>query len=73
MCTQYSPLKSLAKVIKNFAHNAQYNRVDILQCALNVLGDAGEGTEKESCRYVIPDECQPSEDNSFGGFYDESR
>ena len=61
--------KSLAKAIKNFAHNRHYNRIDTIQCALNILNGAGGGTEGGSCNDVIPSECQPSSDHSFGGFY----
>jgi hypothetical protein len=65
--------KSLARVIKNFVHNPHYNRVDILQCALNILGGAGGGTEGGSCNNVTPSECQPDTDHTFGGFYGTTR
>ena len=59
---------ALANVIKNFGHNTQYNRVDILQCALKVLGGAG-GAEGGSCDLVIPSECKSNPNHKFGGFY----
>lgn len=63
--------KSLAKVIKNFAHNRDYNREDILQCALKVLGGTG-GIEGGACDMVVPRECKPDPDHKFGGFYSTS-
>lgn len=64
--------KALARVIRNFAHDHDYNRRDILQCALNVLGGEGGGTECGSCDKVIPKECKPDPDHKFGGFYSSS-
>jgi Peroxidase len=58
----------LATTIKNFGHNPSYNRVDILQCALNVLGGKG-GTEAAACNAVIPAECKSRPRHKFGGFY----
>ena len=60
---------ALANAIKNFAHNpTTYKRVDILQCALKVLGGAG-GAELGACRLVIPKECKSNLNHKFGGFY----
>jgi Peroxidase len=59
---------ALANAIKNFAHNATYSRVDVLQCALKVLGGKG-GSETGACRYVIPKECRSPRSSLFGGFY----
>jgi Peroxidase len=59
---------ALATTIKNFGHNALYNKFDILQCALNVLGGKG-GTEGGACNVVIPTECKSRPKHKFGGFY----
>jgi Peroxidase len=58
----------LANVIKSFGHNRTYSRVDILQCALNVLGGKG-GLEGGACNLVVPQECKPASNHKFGGFY----
>jgi hypothetical protein len=60
--------KELAKVIKSFGHDNKYNTVNILQCALKVLGGAG-GAEGGSCNLVIPSECKSNPNHKFGGFY----
>ena len=59
---------ALANVIKNFVHNSAYNRVDILQCALKILGGKG-GAEGGSCNLVTPSECKSDPNHKFGGFY----
>ena len=59
---------ALANAIKNFAHNATYNRVDVLQCALKVLGGQG-GLENGACKLVVPKECRSPKSSMFGGFY----
>ena len=59
---------ALANVVRNFVHNPQYNRVDILQCALKVLGGAG-GSEGGACNRVSPTECKSNSNHKFGGYY----
>ena len=59
---------ALAAVIRNFVHNSSYNRVDILQCALKVLGGTG-GSEGGACNLVGPAECKSNPRHKFGGFY----
>jgi hypothetical protein len=60
---------ALATAIKNFAHNATvYKRIDILQCALKILGGAG-GTELGACTRVIPKECKSNPNHKFGAFF----
>jgi hypothetical protein len=59
----------LADAIKNLGHNrATYNVVDILQCALKVLGGKG-GLEGGACNKVVPTECKSRAVHKFGGFY----
>ena len=58
----------LASVIKSFGHDPQYNRVDILQCALKILGGAG-GAEGGACNKVVPARCKSNPNHKFGGFY----
>jgi hypothetical protein len=59
---------ALAKAITNLAHNPSYNKVDILQCALKVLGGKG-GVEGGSCNLVLPTECKSPMNHKFGGYY----
>lgn len=59
---------ALANAIKNF-HKPEYVTEDILLCALNILGGAGDA-EGGICDTIIPSECQSKGDHKFGAVYD---
>ena len=67
---QKAGVAALSNAIVNLGHNTNglYNKVDILQCALKVLGGRG-GVEGGSCNLILPTECKSQENHKFGGFY----
>jgi hypothetical protein len=65
---QRAGASALANAIVNLAHNLSYNKVDILQCALKVLGGKG-GIEGGACDLVLPTECKSQANHKFGGYY----
>ncbi len=65
---QKAGVPALANAIINLAHSPAYNKVDILQCALKVLGGKG-GAEGGACDLVGPSECKSPTNHKFGGYY----
>ena len=59
---------ALGNAIMNLAHNLTYNKGNILQCALKVLGGKG-GIEKGACDLVVQPECKSQPNHKFGGYY----
>jgi hypothetical protein len=62
---------TLFNAITSLAHNPKWNKIDILQCALKVLGGKG-GLEGGACDRVIPGTCKSPTNHKFGGFYSTS-
>lgn len=60
-------LANLATAITNF-HTPGYNTVDILSCALAMLGGNGF-KEGGICDTIAPTECQSPDQHMFGSFY----
>lgn len=60
-------LTDLASAITNF-HSPDYNTVDILGCALGMLGGSGY-KEGGVCDFITPTECQSPDEHMFGSFY----
>lgn len=60
-------LERVSNAILNF-HSPAYNTIDIVSCALNIMGGNGY-KEIGICEKILPQECQSPDQHLFGSYY----